>query len=265
MSTVKVGDINIEYYADGSGPPLLLVAGVGANANTWGEPFLDCIRSRFRIIWMSNRGMGGSDAGSDELTVRLMAQDAAGLLRELGIEATHVFGYSMGGYIAQELALNYPQLIKRLVLGCTNCGPSRSVPQSTDDVGRIGKIMSQSGDDRVRGFCTIMVSEEFAQTHDEFMTSMVEAHRSTSMETFSRQMAAINAFDSYDRLSFIKAMTLVIHGDQDIVITPGNADLLRERMANASVRVVSGTGHMFMWERRQRTSFSDSWARRHPH
>lgn len=97
MPIVKVGDVNIEYYVEGEGPPLLMIIGGGGQASSWGEPFLERLRPYFRIVRFSNRGTGLSDSPGGELTMRLMADDAVGLLGELGIEKAHVLGISMGG------------------------------------------------------------------------------------------------------------------------------------------------------------------------
>src|SRR5712691_6808675 len=103
MATAKAGDINLEYYIEGSGPPLLMIMGLGGQASSWGEPFLDELRQRFTTIRFSNRGTGLSENPATPLTVRVMADDAVGLLDTLGIERPHVLGISMGGMIAQEL------------------------------------------------------------------------------------------------------------------------------------------------------------------
>jgi pimeloyl-ACP methyl ester carboxylesterase len=125
--------------------------------------------------------MGGTGIVDGQLTIRTMADDAAGLMKRLNIASAHVFGFSMGGYIAQELAAHYPQMVQRLVLGCTNCGPARSIPQTPDEIDRLGKVMAASPNDQVRGFCMAMVAEDFAARAPQFMEDMVTAHRSTQM------------------------------------------------------------------------------------
>ncbi len=117
MPMAKVGDINMEYYVEGTGPPLLMIMGLGGQAKSWGEPFLDGLRTHFQIIRFSNRGTGASDKPGGELTIRMMADDAASLLGEIGLERAHVMGISMGGMIAQELVLNHPQVVQGLALG----------------------------------------------------------------------------------------------------------------------------------------------------
>ena len=96
MSIAKVGDINIEYYVEGEGPPLLLIIGFAGQASSWGEPFLDLLRPHFQVIRFSNRGTGLTDKPDAEYTIPMMADDAAGLLVELGIGKAHVMGISMG-------------------------------------------------------------------------------------------------------------------------------------------------------------------------
>ncbi len=125
MPIAKVGDINIEYYVEGEGPPLLMIMGLGGQANSWGESFLERLRPHFQIIRFSNRGTGLTDKPQVEYSIRMMADDAAGLLRELGIGKAHVLGISMGGMIAQELVLNHSQTVQGLVLGCTTPGASQ--------------------------------------------------------------------------------------------------------------------------------------------
>src|SRR5437867_8580665 len=99
MATAKAGDINLEYYIEGSGPPLLMIMGLGGQASSWGEPFLQALQQRFTTIRFSNRGTGLSDNPATAFTIRTMADDAAGLLEALGIGRPHVLGISMGGMI----------------------------------------------------------------------------------------------------------------------------------------------------------------------
>ncbi len=253
MSKTSVNGVEIEYYQEGEGPPLLMLAGVGSHSGSWGPRFLDAIRKKFTVVRVTNRGMGQSSIDGTPLTQRLMADDAAAVLRSLGIDRTHVFGYSMGGYIAQEFALAYPEMVDKLVLGCTNCGPARSLPQSPEELTSVGRIMSAAAGDQVRGFCLVMVSDEFAETEGAYMEELIAIHRGTSMEAFGRQMLAIQAFDSLDRVGGIQAETLVIYGDRDLIMSHQNAGLLASRIPGATVEMMPGVGHMFMWERPDET------------
>ena len=132
MPTIKAGEVDLEYYMEGDGPPLLLIRGFAANCSNWSEPFLHPLHERFTCIRFSNRGTGLSDKPAEPTTIRKMAVDAVALLDALGIERAHVFGVSMGGMIAQEIVLNYPQRVNGLVLGCTTPGgTARRLPAPT--------------------------------------------------------------------------------------------------------------------------------------
>ncbi len=249
MPTAKVGDINIEYYVEGEGPPLLMIMGWGGQARSWGEPFLERLRPHFQIIRLSNRGTGLSDKPGGELTIWLMAEDAVGLLRELGIQRAHVLGVSMGGMIAQELVLNQPQVVQGLVLGCTNCGPADSVPIRADTLARLAQIGNLPLEERVRQIWLVMVTPDFVETGKEFLDGIIASWLATPWETWGRQIAAIQSFDTYERLPLVQAPTLIIHGDRDVLIPVENAEVLRQRISGAQVRIVPGVGHMFFWEK----------------
>src|SRR5665213_3420327 len=126
MALVDVGDIQLDCERSGSGPPLLLIMGMSGTALHWGEPFLELLRNDFEVIAYDHRGIGQStrleNPEEGRLSIVQMADDAAGLLRALGLDSAHVVGISMGGMIAQDLALAHPELVSTLTLGCTYCG-----------------------------------------------------------------------------------------------------------------------------------------------
>ena len=251
MPITKAGDINIEYYVEGTGPPLLMIMGWGGQANSWGEPFLERLRPHFQIVRFSNRGTGLSDNPGGELTIRLMAEDAAGLLAELGIEKAHVLGISMGGRIAQELVLNHTEAVQGLVLGCTGCGPAHSVTPNPQVLAKLGQIATLPLQERIRQFWLVTVTPEFIDRGKEFLDDIISMHLAapTPVDTLGRQMAAIMRFDTYERLPQVKAPTLIIHGDKDLLVPVGNADFLHDRIPNSTMRIVPGVAHMFFWEK----------------
>ena len=130
MPRTRVGDIHLHYDVSGDGEPLLLIVGYGgSSANLLPEYVADFART-FRTITFDNRGTGQSDRYDGPTSIVEMADDAAALLDALGVRRAHVMGTSMGGYIAQELALHYPDKVAGLVLACTTCGPPVRVPPS---------------------------------------------------------------------------------------------------------------------------------------
>jgi pimeloyl-ACP methyl ester carboxylesterase len=255
LAVAKIGDANIEYYVEGAGPPLLMIMGFAGMASAWGEPFLSLLRERFTTIRLSNRGAGLSDMPTDTpVTVRLMADDAAGLLEELGIRSAHVFGVSMGGMIAQELALNHPQRVRGAVLGCTNCGQPHSVMAQPEVIARMSQLtslVSQPTPELVNEFWRVAVTPEFVESRPDFLAAIAAEGMKTppSLPALARQFAAIKGFSTHDRLPEMAAPTLVVHGDRDVLVPPGNAEILHQRIPGSRLRIIEGAGHMFVWEK----------------
>jgi 3-oxoadipate enol-lactonase len=251
MSMAKAGDLNMEYYVEGQGPPLVMIMGLGGQSSSWGEPLLEGLQKEFTTVRFSNRGTGATDKPAGGFTVSQMAEDASGLMRAIGIEKAHVFGISMGGMIAQELAINHADQVQGLILGCTACGPAHSVAVPAQTMAKFGQMMQLPVDERVQRFWEIAVTPEFMTERAGFLAHIMEIGMATPtpMETFGLQMAAIQSFDTYDRLPQIKSPTLILHGDRDILVPVENARILQERIPGSQVRVIEGTGHCFFWER----------------
>ena len=126
MPLARAGEIELSYERAGSGPPLLMIMGMSGTALHWGEPFLDVLREDFETIVYDHRGVGRSSRMEEPFTIAQLAEDAAGLLDALELDSAHVLGISMGGMVAQELALAHPERIRTLTLGCTYCGGAGS-------------------------------------------------------------------------------------------------------------------------------------------
>lgn len=250
MPLTKVGDINLDYYVEGSGPPLLLIMGFGGQASSWGQPFLEQLRPHFTAIRFSNRGTGLSDKPESPTTIRQMADDAAGLLDALGIPQAHVCGISMGGMIAQELVLNYPQKVNGLVLGCTTCGPADGTGASPEVLAMFAPTPGMTREDQVRKAWPGICAPSFIAAGSAFLEQMLleGLTNATPIETLAKQTVAVQAHDTYDRLPQIKAPTLVIHGDLDLLVPTPNAQILHERIPGSRLHILPGAAHGFCWE-----------------
>ena len=256
MPAIKAGEVNLEYYLEGDGPPLLMVMGFAGQANSWGEPVMSRLRERFTCIRFSNRGTGASDRPEGPLTIRLMTDDALALLDALGVKRAHVFGISMGGMISQEIMLNYPERVNGLVLGCTTPGWSHGEMASPEVTALMMPEAGLSREEQVRKFWTAVCAPAFIESGAEFLEEMVVTNleQATPIDTLIKQVVAIQAFDSFDRLNEIRAPTLVIHGDIDRLIPPANGDVLAAAIGGAEKLTLSGVAHMFFWERPEKTA-----------
>lgn len=250
MPMAKVGDINIHYEIQGRGEPLLLIMGYAGSGFMWGEEFLHPLSRHFEVIYFDNRGTGLTDKSDAEYTIPLMAEDAAGLLDYLNFPDTSVFGISMGGMIAQELALRHTQRINRLILGCTFCGGPQATQPSPEVVEKLIVPPEMPPEEAVRRVWPVIFSPGFVERRGDFLDRMTEralAHR-TPPYVMAQQMNAIQSFNTYERLGQITAPTLVVTGDGDILVPPANSNILAEKIPGARLEIVKGVGHGLFWE-----------------
>ncbi len=246
MSKANVDGIGLHYEASGEGFPLLLIMGLGANLDWWDPRLVDGLSRDFRTIRFDNRGTGRSADSEEEYTMRLLADDAAGLLDALGIARAHVLGISMGGMIAQELALAHPERIGRLVLASTHCGGSHAVPPSEEALGIMGRIAgAASAEETARLSVVLCFTKEAVKENpadvDAWVREVLKAP--TSRETLLRQLGAIAGFDTYDRLPGLKVPTLVVHGGRDILIPPENGSILAKSIPGSRLVLLEHSAH----------------------
>lgn len=250
MPVAKCGEINLEYYDEGSGPPLLMIMGFGGQALSWGEPIMTELRGSFRTVRLSNRGTGDSDRPTEQFTVRDMADDAIALLDTLGIERAHVFGVSMGGMIAQELVLAHPERVEGLVLGCTAAGGPTLVLADPEVREMMTPVPGLAREDQVRKMWPALTTQEMIDKRD-FLERMLQVSlaKPTPVDTILKQAVAIAGYNTYDRLPTIDKPTLVIHGDADRLIPIGNGRIVQARIPGSRLEIIPGAAHMFFWER----------------
>jgi 3-oxoadipate enol-lactonase len=252
MPTLKAGAINLSYDIFGTGEPLLLIMGFGAPGLAW-MPVLPML-SGFKCIYFDNRGTGNSDKPDGPYTIPGMAEDTDRLLEALGIESAMVYGISMGGMIAQELALNHPARVKKLVLGCTMTGGPHAVHPDEATVEALAngfKLMATDPERAIDTLLPVVHPPDFVAAHPEVkqMAMMGAAMLPpTPPDILERTLQGINEFDAYDRLPAIKCPVLIVHGDRDIVLKPANAEVLKSRIAQAELYIIPNAGHNFFAE-----------------
>ncbi len=256
MALISVGDIELDYERSGSGPPLLLIMGMSGTLEHWGEPFLEALRPDFDVIVYDHHGVGASTALDGRITIAEMARDAAGLLTALELESAHVMGISMGGMIAQELALESPARIRTLTLGCTYCGGEGSVLASEAVMRTLAEAMASGDRERaIRAGWSVNVSESFAGDEQALARFLdIGLRRGVAVPVIMEQMGAVAGHNTSARLAAIEAPTLVIHGTRDEMLPVENARMIAELIPGARLEIIEGAGHLFFWEQPERSA-----------
>ncbi|MBA2384989.1 MAG: alpha/beta fold hydrolase [Actinobacteria bacterium] len=254
MSRVAANaDVRLAYEVDGSGAPLLLIHGLGYDRAGWGGMH-EALAERFRVIRFDNRGVGESDVPDGPYSVSALASDAVAVLDAEGLERAHVVGTSLGGMVAQEIALSHAERVERLVLACTMAGGEGSFPLPDRTVAAFARFPTLPLEQGLRMLAENSLADETVARRPELVDELYAyrlAHR-PQLAGWQAQAAAGTAFDRFDDVASIRAPTLVIHGTADNVVDVRNADLLVERIPDARLELFDGLGHLFFWEDPQR-------------
>ncbi len=256
MSVASVGDIELNYERSGSGPPLLLIMGMSGTALHWGGPFLQLLRRDFEVIVYDHRGVGASSRLEGPVTIVQMAEDALGLLDALEIESAHIMGISMGGMIAQELALAHPEAVRTLTLGCSYCGGPGSVRMSTDLARRLVKIrLSGDREGAMRATWEANVSGALVDDPEAYAAYLaIGRRRAVAAVVIAAQTQAIIEHDTSERLSELAMPVLVIHGTEDQILPVQNGRLIASHIPGSRLEIFEGAGHLFFWEQPERAA-----------
>jgi pimeloyl-ACP methyl ester carboxylesterase len=244
MPKIVTRDITTYYEEAGSGTPLLLIMGIGGDLQGWALQAPE-LAKHFRVITYDNRGAGRSSSPDRPYSIRQMADDACALLDALGIAKAHVLGFSMGGYIAQELALAAPDRVEKLILLATAPsvdGFGRAVVRSLMDIRR----SNMSREQVVRAMAPFLYSPDLLDDEDRFERAVLNSVNNPYAQTdvgFLRQAEAILGWDGADRASGIKSPALVVVGQEDVLVPPRNSEKLAKLLPSATLKVLSG-GHI---------------------
>ena len=236
----------------GAGEPLLLIMGLGYTSDMWYRA-LPMLEDRFRVLYFDNRGVGRSSVPAGPYPIPLLAADAAAVLRAAGVLSAHVFGISMGGMIAQEFALQYPDQVRKLALGCTTCGYLYAVPASAEVQGKTRLRAGMTPEDG----SWFMVPHIYAKATPRERIAEDIAIRVRTFPTaqgYLAQLAGIFAWDARDRISAIRAETLIIHGVEDELVPPANAPEIQRRIPGSKLVMLEDASHIFFTDQPERTS-----------
>jgi 3-oxoadipate enol-lactonase len=246
-----VNGARLHYELHGQGEPLLLITGFTISAAIF-EPVMAPYARRFTCVLYDNRGSGRTQAPSRPTSMAELAADAAGLLGCLGIDSAHVYGVSMGGMIAQELALRFPERVRGLILGGTTPGGPRAVlPTARELAALIAGSVGATRTARRPSLGGALFSPEFRREHPEQVRELLAyfgRHPPPKAGVLAQWWATVY-HDTTSRLHEIQAPTLVLHGERDALAPPANARLLADRIPDAELALIPGAGHAYALER----------------
>ena len=249
MPVARVRGAGLHYEQSGSGEPLLLITGFAISAAVF-EPVLPLYAERFAVTTYDNRGAGRSSTARPGLSMGDLAADAVGLMDALGIESAHVYGLSMGGMIAQELALRFPHRVRALVLGCTSPGGLHAALPVRELATFAGTLPGNPRSVRVRALATALFSPEFRSQHPERVGELLgylARHRAKPSGLAAHWWAALY-HDTWSRLPRLTRPTLVLHGDADALTPLVAAQRLAARIPDCELVVLPGAGHVYLLE-----------------
>jgi len=241
-----VGNQGVKIYWDeqGQGEPVLLIVGLAYPSQMWyrTRPLL---ASCYRTLVLDNRGIGQSDVPQGPYPIALMASDAAAVLDAAGVESAHVFGVSMGGMIAQEFALQYPARVRSLILGCTAAGGATAVRAEPEAIQMLMNREKMSPEQAAEASVPFIYDPTTPRARiDEDIA--IRRPWFPSAAGYAAQLQGILGWESYSRINQIVAPTLVIHGESDRLVPPGNSKLIAERIPGAKLVMIPHASHLFL-------------------
>ena len=245
-------ETKIYWEESGAGEPLLLIMGLGGSRKEW-RRLIPALSAKYRVIIFDNRGVGDTVFTDRPFTIELMAADAKTVLNDANIESAHILGMSMGGMIAQEFALNYPEMTRSLVLAVTNCGGAETVPAAPEVYSALQGRATATPEDAFWIAAPFIYDDH---TPREVVAEDFTAREGiyTTPENYMRQLQAIMLWrGTYSRLSNITAPTLVIGGVNDRLIPCANSKIIADRISNSKLVELEDTGHIFMTDQPEKS------------
>jgi pimeloyl-ACP methyl ester carboxylesterase len=232
----------IHWDEEGSGAPLLLIMGLGWTSHAWHRT-RPVLSEKYRTIALDNRGAGRSEAPAGPYSIAQMAADAAAVLNAARVNAAHIFGMSMGGMIAQEFALQYPNKVRSLILGCTAAGGPEAV-RAEEAALQVLMTRGQDPDQFAKAVSPFIYD---ASTSPERIEEDTAVRRKwyPSADAYFAQLQAVIAWEAYSRIGQISVPTLVIHGEHDRLVPPENGRLIAARIPGAKLAIIPGASHIF--------------------
>ena len=245
----QLDDLRIYYEVHGQGAPLVMIRGLGSNLDHWYAQ-APTFSQYYKVIMFDNRGIARTNDPGGDYTVPMMAADTLGLMDGLELQKAYVMGLSMGGMIAQELAINCPDRVKGLVPFCTHCGGTEQVGPSPEVSALFKEMVFENTPEAKVKAASTLFDRQTLEHSPEIPTyySEVSLKNPAKAEILIKQWQAVLQHDTFDRLPRITAPTLVITGAEDLLIPPANSKTLAEKIPRAELMIIPGGGHQILIE-----------------
>lgn len=249
FATAPDGRTRLYWESSGAGAPVLLIHGLGLSGGAWWRT-VDALSPSLRVVTFDHRGIGRSESLMPAFTTEAMADDAVSVLDAVGLDAVHVYGFSLGGMVAQQLALRHPRRVRSLVLGATQPGGRRAVTADGEVLAffrrRPGMGREEAAWESVPfnygARCRAEHPERIAEDIDWRLGQPFNAH------AYRAQIFAAALHNCYGRFDRIRVPTLVVHGAHDRIIPVENAHLMAERLPDCRLNVLEASGHLYATE-----------------
>jgi pimeloyl-ACP methyl ester carboxylesterase len=242
----------LHWESTGTGDPVLMIMGLGLSGGAWWRTVPVLSRS-LRVITFDNRGVGRSRARFHSYTTEAMADDAVSVLDAAGVDRAHVYGFSLGGMVAQQVALRYPARVRSLVLGATHPGGPRAVRPDAEVVAFFRARANMPAEDAARASVPFNYGPRCRREHKDRIAEDVRRRLAHPFpeQAYRAQMVAAALHNCYRRLKGIDAPALVVHGRRDRVVPVANAEILAEHIPHAQLRILDDAGHLYSTEQPQ--------------
>jgi len=253
----SVNDIIVEYDLEGYGQPFVLLHGGQGDRETFDNIFPD-LAKKFTVLNFDQRGSGNSSKPDAEYTISQIADDTAALMEEVGFEKAHVFGVSMGGLIAEALAIEHPSKVQSVILGCTLPGSwEHTIKMNHSEDVAVAFSTDESLDPKTRAqaLARTAFAPGYMERHPEIVEILIEQRRNKPIDKtgLGHRLAAVRTFAAYDQLSQITCPALIITGKEDQLVDWHNSHLLKEKIPQAKLVTLEQAGHLFWVEQKEKT------------
>lgn len=250
MPVLQVAGRPVYVERRGQGDPLLLIQGMAGSHQLWGERFLDRLATRFAVITFDHRGIGSSADVPGPMTTADLAADALGVLDALAVPTAHVLGISLGGMVAQRVVLAAPDRVRGLVLGCTYAGGPGSTLSAPGPMRMLAGYQSGNVDTALQAAYAANLSPAFRADPAHYAPFRAAALAVPApIHVILRQLQAAYRHSAAAELSAVGSPTLVVHGQADEMLDPANGAQVAALIPGARLHPLDEVGHLFWWER----------------